>query len=129
MFGSMLLLLMLGLPVAFSCGAVGVIFTALPQGPAAGNIVPTRVFGLMVNSLLAAIPLFIFMACILERGGLIGEIYEMVHQWLGWLKGGGATASVAACTMMAAMVGVIGARGGTLGGIAFPEVLRRRNDK
>jgi tripartite ATP-independent transporter DctM subunit len=129
MFGSMLLLLLLGLPVAFSCGAVGVIFTAILQGPEAVNIVPTRVFGLMVNYLLAAIPLFIFMACILERGGLIGEIYEMVHHWVGWLKGGVATASVAACTMMAAMVGVIGASEVTMGVIALPEMLKRRYDK
>ena len=129
MFGSMLILLMLGLPVAFSCGAVGVIFTAILQGPAAVNIVPTRIFGLMVNYLLAAIPLFIFMACILERGGLIAEIYEMVHQWVGWLKGGVATASVGACTLMAAMVGVIGASEVTMGVIALPEMLKRRYDK
>jgi len=129
MFGSMLLLMLMGLPVAFSCGTVGVIFTALLQGPSAVNIVPTRIFGLMVNYLLDAIPLFIFMACILERGGLIGEIYEMVHQWLGWLKGGVAIASVAACTMMAAMVGVIGASEVTMGVVAFPEMLRRRYDK
>jgi tripartite ATP-independent transporter DctM subunit len=129
MFGSMLLLLFLGLPVAFSCGTVGIIFTAILQGPEAVNIVPTRIFGLMVNYLLDAIPLFIFMACILERGGLIGDIYEMVHQWLGWLKGGVATASVAACSMMAAMVGVIGASEVTMGVIAFPEMLRRRYDK
>jgi tripartite ATP-independent transporter DctM subunit len=129
MFGSMLILLLLGLPVAFSCGAVGVIFTAVLQGASAVNIVPTRVFGLMVNYLLAAIPLFIFMACILERGGLIGEIYEMVHHWVGWLKGGVATASVGACTMMAAMVGVIGASEVTMGVIALPEMLKRKYDK
>jgi len=83
----------------------------------------------MVNYLLAAIPLFIFMACILERGGLIAEIYEMVHHWVGWLKGGVATASVAACTMMAAMVGVIGASEVTMGVIALPEMLKRKYDK
>jgi len=129
MFGSMMLLLLLGLPVAFSCGAVGVIFTAILQGPEAVNIVPTRVFGLMVNYLLAAIPLFIFMACILERAGLIGDIYEMVHHWVGWLKGGVATASVVACTIMAAMVGVIGASEVTMGVIALPEMLKRKYDK
>lgn len=129
MFGSMMLLLMLGLPVAFSCGTVGVVFTALLQGPMAVNIVPTRIFGLMTNYLLAAIPLFIFMACILERGGLIAEIYEMVYQWFGGLKGGVATASVLACTMMAAMVGVIGASEVTMGVIALPEMLKRRYDK
>lgn len=129
MFGSMMLLLMLGLPVAFSCGTVGVIFTALLQGPMAVNIVPTRIFGLMTNYLLAAIPLFIFMACILERGGLIAEIYEMVYQWFGGFKGGVASASVMACTMMAAMVGVIGASEVTMGVIALPEMLKRRYDK
>lgn len=129
MFGSMMLLLMLGLPVAFSCGTVGVIFTALLQGPMAVNIVPTRIFGLMTNYLLAAIPLFIFMACILERGGLIAEIYEMVYQWFGGFKGGVAIASVMACTMMAAMVGVIGASEVTMGVIALPEMLKRRYDK
>ncbi len=129
MFGSMMLLLMLGLPVAFSCGTVGMVFTALIQGPMAVSIVPTRIFGLMTNYLLAAIPLFIFMACILERGGLIAEIYEMVYQWFGGLKGGVATASVMACTMMAAMVGVIGASEVTMGVIALPEMLKRRYDK
>jgi tripartite ATP-independent transporter DctM subunit len=129
MFGSMLILLLLGLPVAFACGVVGVIFTAILQGLPAVNIVPTRIFGLMTNYLLAAIPLFIFMACILERGGLIAEIYEMVHQWVGWLKGGVATASVGACTLMAAMVGVIGASEVTMGVIALPEMLKRRYDK
>lgn len=129
MFGSLLLMLFMGLPVAFACGTVGVIFTALLQGSSAVNIVPTRIFGLMTNYLLAAIPLFIFMACILERGGLIAEIYEMVHQWTGWLKGGVATATVGACAMMAAMVGVIGASVVTMGMIALPEMLKRGYDK
>ncbi len=129
MFGSLFILLGLGLPVAFSCGTVGVIFTALLQGPSAINIIPTRVFGLMVNYLLAAIPLFIFMANILERSGLIADIYEMVYQWVGHLKGGVATATVGACTMMAAMVGVIGASEVTMGLIALPEMLKRKYDK
>ena len=109
MFGSLFFLLGLGLPVAFACGSVGVIFTAILQSPAAVNLVSTRIFGLMVQYLLAAIPLFIFMACILEKSGIIEELYELVYQWLGWLKGGVATATVLACTLLAAMVGVIGA--------------------
>ena len=124
MFGSMLFIMLLGLPVAFSCGTVGVIFTALLQGPAAVNLVSTRIFGLMTNYLLAAIPLFILMACIAERGGLIADIYEAVYQWSGPLRGGVAHASIIACTMMAAMVGVIGASEVTMGLIALPEMLR-----
>ncbi|RJR27272.1 MAG: TRAP transporter large permease subunit [Desulfobacteraceae bacterium] len=129
MFGSLFFLLGLGLPVAFACGSVGVIFTALLQGPAAVNIVSTRIFGLMTNYLLAAIPLFIFMACILERSGIIEDLYELVYQWFGVLKGGVATATIFACTMLAAMVGVIGASEVTMGVIALPQMLKRGYDK
>ncbi|MFH1488884.1 MAG: TRAP transporter large permease subunit [Pseudomonadota bacterium] len=129
MFGSLFFLLGLGLPVAFACGSVGVIFTAFLQGPAAVNLVSTRIFGLMVNYLLAAIPLFIFMACILERSGIIEELYELVYQWLGAIKGGVASATVLACTLLAAMVGVIGASEVTMGVIALPQMLKRQYDK
>jgi tripartite ATP-independent transporter DctM subunit len=129
MFASLFFLLGLGLPVAFACGSVGVIFTAFLQGSAAVNIVSTRIFGLMTNYLLAAIPLFIFMACILERSGIIDALYELVYQWFGVLKGGVASATVFACTMLAAMVGVIGASEVTMGVIALPQMLRRMYNK
>ena len=129
MFGSMIVLMILGLPVAFSTGAVGVIFTAALGGPAALSLIPTRVFGIMTNFLLGAIPLFIVMATILANAGLIGEIYEMIHKWTGWLKGGVATATVIACTLLAMMVGIVGASEVTMGLIALPEMLKRRYDK
>ena len=129
MFGSLFFLLGLGLPVAFACGSVGVIFTAFLQGPAAVNLVSTRIFGLMTNYLLAAIPLFIFMACILEKSGIIEELYELVYQWVGALKGGVASATVMACNLLAAMVGVIGASEVTMGVIALPQMLKRGYDK
>jgi len=128
-FGSMVLVMFLGLPVAFATGVVGIIFTAIFQGAEAVNIVPTRIFGLMTNYLLDAIPLFILMANILERSGIIEDIYNMVYHWLGWLKGGVATATVAACTMMAAMAGVVGATEVTMGLIALPQMLNRKYDK
>ncbi len=129
MFGSLFFLLGLGLPVAFACGSVGVIFTALLQGPAAVNLVSTRIFGLMMQYLLAAIPLFIFMACVLERSGIIEDLYELVYQWTGFMKGGVAAATILACTMLAAMVGVIGASEVTMGVIALPQMLKRKYDK
>ena len=128
-FGTMVFFLFMGLPVAFSCGVTGIIFTAIFQGPSAVNIVPTRIFGLMVNYLLDAIPLFILMANILERSGIIEDIYQMVYHWLGWFKGGVATATVFACTMMAAMAGVVGATEVTMGLIALPQMLKRKYDK
>jgi len=129
MFGSLFFLLGLGLPVAFACGAVGILFTVILQGPAAVNLVSTRIFGLMVQYLLAAIPLFIFMACVLEKSGIIEELYELMYQWMGALKGGVASATVIACTLLAAMVGVIGASEVTMGVIALPQMLRRKYDK
>lgn len=129
MFGSLLFLLALGLPVAFACGAVGVVFTAIMQGPFAINLTAVKIFSMMMNYLLSAIPLFIFMACILERSGLIEVIYEAIYQWLGGLKGGVAIATVAACSLLAAMVGVIGASIVTMGVIALPEMLKRKYDK
>ena len=75
-FGSMVLVMFMGLPVAFATGIVGIIFTAIFQGPAAVNMVPTRIFGLMTNYLLDAIPLFILMANMLERSGIIEDIYR-----------------------------------------------------
>ena len=128
-FGAMVVFLFMGLPVAFACGVTGIIFTAFLHGPEAVNVVPTRIFGLMTNYLLDAIPLFIFMANILERSGIIEDIYNMVYNWLGWLKGGVATATVAACTMMAAMAGVVGATEVTMGLIALPQMLNRKYDK
>jgi tripartite ATP-independent transporter DctM subunit len=128
-FGSMVFVMFMGLPVAFATGVVGIIFTAIFQGPEAVNIVPTRIFGLMTNYLLDAIPLFILMANILERSGIIEDIYHMVYNWLGWLKGGVATATICACTMMAAMAGVVGATEVTMGLIALPQMLNRKYDK
>ncbi len=128
-FGSMVAVMLMGLPVAFATGVVGIIFTAIFQGPEAVNIVPTRIFGLMTNYLLDAIPLFILMANLLERNGIIEDIYTMVYHWLGWLKGGVATATIAACTMMAAMAGVVGATEVTMGLIALPQMLKRNYDK
>src|SRR5512136_1011627 len=128
-FGSMVFVMFMGLPVAFATGFVGILFTAIFQGPESVNIVPTRIFGLMTNYLLDAIPLFILMANILERSGIIEDIYTMVYHWLGWLKGGVATATVAACTMMAAMAGVVGATEVTMGLIALPQMLKRNYDK
>jgi len=129
MFGAMIVLMLLGMPVAFSTGAVGVICMVIFQGPEAINLIPQRIFGIMTNYLLGAIPLFIVMATILANAGLIGEIYEMVHKWLAWLKGGVATATVVACTLLAMMVGIVGASEVTMGLIALPEMLKRGYNK
>jgi tripartite ATP-independent transporter DctM subunit len=74
------------------------------------------------------VPLFIFMAAMLEKAGIIEELFDVVYKWLGGLKGGLASATVVSCTALAAMVGVVGATEVTMGMIALPAMLRKRYD-
>lgn len=129
MFGSLAALLMMGLPMAFVVGGLGVVFIYLVGGQTMVNIIPTRVFPLMANPDLAAIPLFIFMASMLERAGLIEEMFDVVYKWMGGLRGGLAAATILASTILAAMVGVIGAAVVTMGIIALPAMLGRKYDQ
>lgn len=128
MFGSLLVLLMLGLPLAFVTGGLGVVFIYLIGGQVMVNIIPSRIFPMMTNSDLAAIPLFIFMASMLERAGLIEEMFDVIYKWMGGLRGGLAAATIVASTILAAMVGVIGAAVVTMGIIALPAMLKRNYD-
>jgi tripartite ATP-independent transporter DctM subunit len=128
MFGSLFLLLMAGLPLAFVAGGLGVVFLYLLGDSAMLNIIPSRIFPMMTNPDLAAIPLFIFMATMLERAGLIEELFDAVYQWMGGLHGGLAVATIVASTLLAAMVGVVGAAIVTMGIIALPAMLKRKYD-
>lgn len=128
MFGSLLVALMMGLPLAFVTGGLGVAFIYLVGDSLMLNIVPSRIFPMMTNSDLAAIPLFIFMASMLERAGLIEEMFNVVYKWMGGIGGGLAIATIVASTILAAMVGVIGAAVVTMGIIALPAMLKRGYD-
>ncbi|PKR51712.1 TRAP transporter large permease [Thalassospira marina] len=128
MFGSLVIVLMMGLPLAFVTGGLGVVFIYLVGDSTMLNIIPGRIFPMMTNSDLAAIPLFIFMASMLERAGLIEEMFNVVYKWLGGLSGGLAAATILASTILAAMVGVIGAAVVTMGIIALPAMLKRKYD-
>jgi tripartite ATP-independent transporter DctM subunit len=89
----------------------------------------SRVFTLMGNYVLVSVPLFILMACILERAGVAESIFRAVHVWSGPLPGGLAVAVIVSCALMAAMVGVIGAEIVTMGVVALPAMLARKYDK
>nr|WP_067294968.1 TRAP transporter large permease subunit [Marinobacterium profundum] len=128
MFGSLLVALMMGLPLTFVTGGLGVMFIYLVGDSTMLNLIPGRIFPMMTNSDLAAIPLFIFMASMLERAGLIEEMFNVVYKWMGGLNGGLATATILASTILAAMVGVIGAAVVTMGIIALPAMLKRGYD-
>lgn len=128
MFGTLLVALMAGLPLAFVTGGLGMVFLYVIGDHASLNIAPSRIFPLMTNYQLSAIPLFIFMAAMLEKAGLIEELFDVAYKWMGGLKGGLGIATVAASTLLAAMVGVIGAAVVTMGLIALPAMLKRNYD-
>lgn len=128
MFGSLVALLMAGLPLAFVTGGLACVFLFLLGDARALNIVPSRIFPQMTNYQLSAIPLFIFMASMLERAGIINEMFDVIYKVLGGLRGGLAAATIIASTVLAAMVGVIGAAVVTMGIIALPAMLKRGYD-
>jgi len=128
MFGSLAILLMAGLPLAFVTGGLACIFLFLFGDLQVLNILPSRIFPFMTDYQLSAIPLFIFMASMLERAGLIEELFEVIYKILGGLRGGLASATIIASTILAAMVGVIGAAEVTMGILALPAMLRRKYD-
>ena len=118
-------LLLAGMPLAFATGAVAVIFTLYLFGVPGLSLVISRVFTLMGNYVLVSVPLFIFMACILERAGVAEAIFRSVYIWSGRLRGGLAVAVIISCALMASMVGVIGAEIVTMGVVALPAMLSR----
>ncbi len=126
MFGSLLILLMAGLPLAFVTGGLACVFLFLFGDAQMLNILPSRIFPLMTNYQLSAIPMFILMASILERAGIIEELFDMVYKILGGLRGGLGISTIIASTLLAAMCGVIGATEVTMGLIALPAMIARR---
>jgi tripartite ATP-independent transporter DctM subunit len=129
LFGSLAILLALGLPMAFCTGSLATIFLFVFGTPAILNMMPSRIFPFMTDYQLSAVPLFIFMAAMLEKAGIIEELFDAVYKWLGSVKGGLAAATVLACTALAAMVGVVGATEVTMGMIALPAMLKRGYDQ
>ena len=129
MFGGLGLLLVLGLPMAFCTGSLAILFLYLFGTPQMLFMLPARVFPFMTDYELSAVPLFIFMAAMLEKAGIIEELFDAVYKWLGAVKGGLAAATILACTALAAMVGVVGATEVTMGMIALPAMLRRGYDQ
>ena len=111
--------------MAFCTGSLAVIFLYVFGNGAILNMLPSRIFPFMTDYQLSAVPLFIFMAAVLEKAGIIEELFDVIYKWLGSLKGGLASATVLACTVLAAMVGVVGATEVTMGMIALPAMLKR----
>lgn len=126
--GSMITLMLLGLPLAWSIGAVAVGLVLLLFEPSVMMMLVARVMDMALNYTLLAVPLFVLMAGILQRSGVAEELFNAVHVWAGNLRGGLAVGTIIANAIMASMVGIIGAEIVTFGMIALPEMLSRKYD-
>lgn len=129
MFGSFFLLLLLGVPLAWTTAVVGVIFGYLLWGPNSLNLIVLRIYDVMVSFSLIAIPLFVFMGNMLQQSGIADDLFQAIHVWLGRIKGGLAAATIVLCTILAAMIGTVGADVTITGLIALPFMLRQGYDR
>ena len=134
MFGSLVFFLLLGYPAAFSLGAVGLIFALL--GIELGLFVPDflqalpeRVYGVMSNDTLLAIPFFTFMGLVLERSGMAEDLLDTIGQLFGTIRGGLAYAVVFVGALLAATTGVVAASVISMGLISLPIMLRYGYDR
>ena len=129
MFGSLLVLLLTGFPVAFGLATCGILFGLiavwLELAPAQFfNALPLRVYGIMSNDTLLAIPFFTFMGLILERSRMAEDLLETIGQVFGPLRGGLAVAVVVVGAMLAATTGVVAASVIAMGLISLPIMMR-----
>jgi len=119
----------LGLPIVFCLFGTAMVFALILEGPNSLYLIFSTTFSTMTTEIFIAIPLFIFMAFLIQFSGIATALYETMYKWFGPLRGGLAMGTVAICTLIAAMTG-LGATGTvTMGVIALPEMLKRGYDK
>lgn len=140
----MLILLAIGMPLGFASGFLAVVVMVLKfeptlltdpfsfgSGVLTGNfgsgpmnILAQRLYGITTNYVLVSVPLFIFMATLLERSGIAKDMYSSLSQWMSRTRGGIAVVTAIMAIVMAAMSGIIGGEVVLLGLIALPQMLR-----
>jgi tripartite ATP-independent transporter DctM subunit len=124
MFAVLFVLLLAGFPVAFTLGAVALGFGSFFLGLDFFNLLPLRIWGIMTNFTLLAVPLFVFMGVILEKSGIAEELLETMGRLFGRVRGGLAISVVAVGALLAATTGVVGASVVTMAVIALPAMLK-----
>jgi len=116
--------LLLGFPVAFSLGAVALLFGGIFLELNDFSALPLRVWGIMTNFTLLAVPLFVFMGVLLEKSGLAEQLLETMSELFGKLRGGMGVSIVVVGALLAATTGVVGATVVTMTVIALPVMLK-----
>lgn len=124
MVGSILVLLITGLPLAFITGLVALVFALGWFGPMAIPLVTTRIYSFVNEYVLISIPMFVLMASILDRSGIAKDLYNTLRMFAGRLPGGVAVQTLFVAIFLAAMSGIIGGEIILLGLLALPQMLR-----
>ncbi len=125
LFVVVLLLLMMGFPVAFTLGGASLIFGLFTFGLEFFNLLPLRIWGIMTNYILIAVPLFVFMGVMFEKSGLAEELLETMALLFGKLRGGLAISVLVVGAMLAAATGIVGATVVTMGVLSLPTMLKK----
>ena len=134
MFSALIVFLLIGYPVAFSLAAVGMVFSVvgIELGMLTPNLLqafPDRVFGIMKNEILLAVPFFTFMGLVLERSGMAEDLLDTIGQLFGGVRGGLAYAVILVGALLAATTGIVAASVIAMGLISLPIMLRYGYDK
>ncbi len=129
MLASFFVLLMVGIPVGLTLATVGLVFGYLGFGSLLFNLLPGRIFGVVTNQTLIAIPLFVFMGMMLEKSRLAEDLMDVIGHLAGSLRGGLGIGIVMVGVLLGATTGIVGATVVTLGLLTLPGMLRRGYDK
>jgi len=124
-FLTVLLFLLMGFPVAFTLGGISVIFGMIIFGFNYFYLLPLRIWGIMSNYVLLAVPLFIFMGVMLERSGIAEELLETMALLFGKMRGGLAISVLIVGALLGASTGIVGATVVTMGVLSLPVMLKR----
>jgi len=126
---AIMLLLLTGMPLAFVTGLVAIVFTVAWFGTFGVPLITSRMYSAINEYVLAAIPMFVLMASILDKSGMADDLYNAARVIAGRLKGGVAIQTLVASVFLAAISGVIGGEIVLLGLIALPQMLRLGYDR
>ena len=134
MFGSLIVVLLLGYPAAFSLAFVGLFYALVGIGlgqfqPDFLQALPDRIYGVMSNDTLLAIPFFTFMGLVLERSGMAEDLLDTIGQLFGTVRGGLAYAVIFVGALLAATTGVVAASVISMGLISLPIMMRYGYDR
>lgn len=121
----LLVLLLLGFPVAFTLGGVSLLFGIFTCGIDFFNLLPLRIWGVMSNYILIAVPLFVFMGVMLEKSGIAENLLETMALLFGKIRGGLALSVVIVGALLAASTGIVGATVVTMGLMSLPTMIKR----